>query len=548
MTNRIIAGHFRELADLMELMEENPFKIRSYRNAYQKLRNYEGEVLSLSQEELEGIPGIGKAISAKIIELKESGTFAALERMRDLVPEGVAEMLKVKGLGPGRIGKLWRGLQIQSPGELLYACEENRLLELKGFGKKSQEDIRNKVQYYLNQRGMFFYSELEEPANRLVAFLQKKFPAVTTEFTGDLRRNVNTLSEIELLTTIGKDDLSSLNNEEMKIQKTGENQIHFLFEDQFPLTLYSILENDWAAEQLLRTGPKAFLNDYLKGPEKYRIQSLDSEKNIFAELNKPFVLPEHRDWIEPDKATGIEKDELVTEEKILGVVHAHSTYSDGAHSLKKMAEATEERGFEYLVITDHSAYASYAGGLSEARVREQWREIDLLNQKLAPFRIMKGIEADILPNGNMDYNAELLNEFEVVIASVHSVLNMDEKRATGRLIRAIENPHTHLLGHPTGRLLLSRPGYPLNVEKITDACAANGMAIELNANPHRLDLDWSWIWNAQEKGIKFSINPDAHSIDGIGDIKHGVRAARKGGMYADSCLNTLGANDFLKAI
>ena len=546
MTNRIIAAHFRELANLMELLEENPFKIRSYRNAYQKLRNFEEDLFEMDQKELEAIPGVGKAISAKIVELKDSGKMATLEKVREKIPEGVVEMLGIKGLGPGRIGKLWKGLEIQSPGELLYACEENRLVDLKGFGKKSQEDIGKKVQYFLSQKGLFFYHDLEEKAAKIVNDLKGALPDEQFDFTGELRRKMNTLRAIELLTTAKKEVLIDLGKEDFKLEKVSGEQLEFSTDEGIPVLMYTCSAADWGSSQIQRTGPKAFIERYLEESAD-SISEFETELQVFESIGKPFIIPEHRDWPSPGKAANLEAEELVREEQIKGVVHAHSTYSDGAHSLEKMAEACKREGFEYLAISDHSAFASYAGGLTEKEVLKQWEEIDHLNKKFTDFRIIKGIEADILPDGNMDYDPELLGGFELVIASIHSVLNMDEKRATDRLIKAIENPHTHMLGHPSGRLLLSRPAYPLQMEKITDACVANGVAIEINANPHRLDLDWSFVFDAQEKGVKFSINPDAHSVEGIGDIRHGVRAARKGGMLSRSCLNTLSADEFLAA-
>jgi len=236
---------------------------------------------------------------------------------------------------------------------------------------------------------------------------------------------------------------------------------------------------------------------------------------------------------------------LIEETDIKGVVHTHSTYSDGLNTLKEMAEYTKAQGFEYLVMSDHSKSAFYANGLQPERVLMQMEEIDALNQQLAPFRIFKGIESDILNDGSLDYPEDILSKFEVIIASVHSNLRMDEAKATQRIIKAVENPHTRILGHPTGRLLLSRQGYPLDHQKVIDACAANGVVIELNASPYRLDLDWSWIPYALEKGVMISINPDAHSKQGIHDIHFGVLSARKGALSAEYCLNAKGVNDFV---
>ncbi len=262
---------------------------------------------------------------------------------------------------------------------------------------------------------------------------------------------------------------------------------------------------------------------------------------MFERAGLPYLAPELRSA--PD-ALSRAIPELLDEEDIRGVVHAHSTYSDGLHALQEMAESARNAGFAYLVITDHSKSAFYANGLSIERVLAQMAEIEALNAAMAPFRIFKGIESDILADGSLDYPEEILAQFEVVIASVHSNLKMDEAKATARIIRAIENPHTRILGHPTGRLLLSRPGYPLDHRAVIDACAANGVAIELNANPYRLDLDWAWIPYAIEKQVWISINPDAHSREGIRDIHFGVLAARKGGLEKSRCLNAMDLESF----
>jgi DNA polymerase (family 10) len=275
-------------------------------------------------------------------------------------------------------------------------------------------------------------------------------------------------------------------------------------------------------------------------------RDLGEESQVFALAKQPFIPAELREepWaLTLNQSKGIPT--LIEETDIKGVVHTHSTYSDGLNTLKEMAEYTKAQGFEYLVMSDHSKSAFYANGLQTERVLLQMEEIDALNQQMAPFRIFKGIESDILNDGSLDYPEDILAKFEVIIASVHSNLRMDEAKATQRIIKAVENPYTRILGHPTGRLLLSRQGYPLDHLKVIDACAANGVAIELNASPYRLDLDWSWIPYALEKGVMISINPDAHSKQGIHDIHFGVLSARKGALSAKYCLNAKGVNDFV---
>ncbi|TVR90038.1 MAG: DNA polymerase/3'-5' exonuclease PolX [Saprospirales bacterium] len=547
MTNQEIATHFRTLANLLELLEENPFKIRSYRNAYNTLRKHDRDLASMKSDEIEKIPGVGKAISSKIGELLETGSLNALEKARKEIPPGVEELLNIKGLGPGKIRKLWRGLEVQSPGELLYACKENRLLKLKGFGQKSQSDIISKVEFHLSQQGKFLYAELIDAAKEVLATFSSEMAGEMVTFTGKLRRIMPVLEEISLLATGTLEDWKKVSLPNAELEQMGDNYIRWTLEEKYPVCLHLCPAAEFGNKQLELTGPEAFTDSPL-WKDKLREQSYSSEKKLFNALGVTYIKPEFRDWESPENALELSETEILSERDILGVVHAHSNYSDGINSLEEMVDAAREKGFKYLAITDHSAYAAYAGGLREKDVLEQWAEIDRLNEKRDSFRVIKGIEADILPNGDMDYGPELLSGFELVIASVHSVLKMDRERATDRLIKAIENPSVHMLGHPTGRLLLSRPGYPLDMPKILDACAQNGVAIEINANPHRLDLDWQWIRPAAERGIKFSINPDAHSTMGIDDIKYGISVAQKGGMLKSECLNTLEAADFLSSL
>lgn len=269
------------------------------------------------------------------------------------------------------------------------------------------------------------------------------------------------------------------------------------------------------------------------------------EAAIFKAKGVHFIPPEHREYPETLKEYEGKSPVLIDVADIKGIVHNHSTYSDGLHTLSDMAAYVKASGYQYFVISDHSKSAGYAGGLSEEKVIMQWREIDQLNKSYNDgFRIFKSIESDILIDGSLDYTDDILKEFDLVIASIHSVLNMDEERATARLIKAVENPFTKILGHPTGRLLLARPGYSVDYKKVLDACAANGVSMELNANPQRLDMDWTWIPYALNKGILISINPDAHSKESIHYVKYGVAAARKGGLIPEMCLNTKTSEEF----
>lgn len=531
MTNKEIAKSFQQLGQLMELHKDNPFKIKSYANAYMKLRKLERPLAEMSAAEISALPGIGAAITAKIEELTTVGKMETLEQWKEKTPSGVVEMLEIGGFGPKKIEAIWKGLEVESIGELLYAVNENRLVELKGFGAKTQEDLKQKLEFYLRNSGHYHYRTLQAPAATLVTALHKL--GGKSELTGAIRRCCVTLTAIEILTTLPATTYRELLDEELKFEG-------------FPVTFYTCQPEEWGSKQFRYTASVEFMAAFMQRFPGIDFKGLATEEEVFAKAGIPVVVPELREteWaLQLAIQNGL--PELVTTSDIRGVVHSHSTYSDGINSLREMALAARDKGFGYLLITDHSQSAFYANGLKEDRVRAQWAEIEALNLELAPFRILKGIESDILNDGSLDYPEEVLQEFDVIIASVHSNLRMDEEKATERLITAIKNPYTHILGHPTGRLLLSRAGYPIDHRAVIDACAEHRVCIEVNANPMRLDLDWSWIPYAMERGVLISINPDAHSVGGIDDIHYGVLAARKGGLTKSGCLNTLEVDEFL---
>jgi DNA polymerase (family 10) len=547
MTNKEIARTFQFLGNIMELHGENPFKIRSYQNAYRQLRALSEPLNTMTDEQIGSIKGVGSAIQKKIRELLETGEMQTLEKYKDQTPEGVQELLTIKGLGPKKLRVIWKELEVESVGELLYAVNENRLLDLKGFGAKTQEDLRQKLEYYLNSQHLYHYAKLEEPAQKILDRLQSLNTGVRIATSGALRRGSNTLEEITLLAVDHPNWMEWLSSAGLKSlnQVEGEEIIGATSED-IPVRILLCKEEEFANRWLETSSSDDFKQALDTASPKWRQEPQTSEAAIFSQAGLPFVPPSLRedswglDWCKTH-----DPETLLQESDIRGVVHAHTTYSDGLHSLREMVEYAQAQGYEYLTITDHSKSAFYANGLQPDRVRQQWEEIDQLQKEYPDFRILKGIESDILMDGSLDYEEELLKGFDVVIASVHAHLRMDEEKATSRLVKAIENPYTHILGHPTGRLLLSRKGYPIDHQRVIDACAANGVAIELNANPYRLDLDWSWIPVALDKGVLISINPDAHSQQGIHDIHFGVISARKGGLTKAQCLNACSASDFL---
>lgn len=533
LNNKQIAGKFDLLAKLMELHDDNPFKIKTYANAYLSLRKLEGNLAEMSKAELASIKGVGSTVADKIKELIETGEMVALKKFREMTPEGVQQMLSIKGLGPKKVKQIWKEMEIETIGELLYACNENRLVSYSGFGPKIQADIIEKLEYFQASQGKFLYAHVHKQAEKCLQIFGAKLPETRIAICGDVRRMMPKVKGIELLSDVELKDFFP----EIESMECVNDQWCFM---GIPVFIY-VVETNRFDQELFRLNCSesfyaAFSNEEL---------SAGDDQMIFKNKGLPFIPAEFREHTDALSKNESYIQNLIEVEDIQGIVHNHSTYSDGLHTLKEMADYVRDSGFKYFVISDHSKSAGYASGLNEESVLMQWNEIENLNNQYADgFKIYKGIESDILTDGSLDYSDDILAGFDLVIASVHSGLNMDEEKATRRLITAIENPYTRILGHPTGRLLLARRGYLVDYKKVIDACAANNVFIELNANPQRLDLDWTWIPYALEKYVKVAINPDAHSKESIHYIKYGVAVARKGGLTKDMCLNTLNKEAF----
>jgi DNA polymerase (family 10) len=543
MENKPIARKLRLLSQLMELHEVNPFKIKSIANAAFNVDKLPYPVANKSFEELEKISGIGKSVAAKIIELVQTGSMTELEEILAATPEGVVEMMAIKGIGAKKVATIWHEMGIETVGELFYACNENRLIEAKGFGLKTQDDIRKSIEFKMASSGKFLYAQVEPEADKVMDKLKDVFINTLMDFAGEYRRLCEIINELVVIVGSRDQDIAFqslvhsdiLNN--IQVNKeiiTGETDnglkviIHVVEKRFFFKTLFIQTGNDEHVQIVLERG-----GDDADQPE--------SEELIYQKAGLAFIKPELREgntFIE--RAGKNELPQLISYNDLKGTLHNHSTWSDGVNTIEEMAiYCRDELKLEYLGMCDHSKSAFYAKGLSIERVLQQQEEIDHLNKKLDGFHIFKGIESDILNDGSLDYPDEILKKFDFVVASVHTNLKMSEEKATERLIKAIENPYTTILGHPTGRLLLSRNGYTFDYKKVIDACAANNVIIEINANPLRLDLDWRWHQYALEKGVWLSINPDAHRNEGFLDMHYGVIVARKGGLYKERCLNAL---------
>jgi len=543
MENKTIARSLRLLSQLMELHNENSFKIKSVANAAFKVDKLPYAIQSKTIEEIEKIDGLGKSMSAKVWELLQTGTMADLESILANTPEGVVEMLGIKGIGPKKIVVIWKDLGIENVGELYYACNENRLIEAKGFGLKTQEEIKKVIEFKMAAQGKFLYAQAEGLATNLAAelllWLSNIEASPSLAIAGDYRRFCEIIEELDFVIgtdnpTLIAENLSEFSGLDFEKQTDSFFIAHSPFGLKIRLHLFA--KADYALNLFKLTGNAAHVEEVLKlagsGP-------FTSETDIYQQAGLSFIEPELREGLnEIELAKVNQLPELITYKDLKGSLHNHSTWSDGVHTLEQMAlYCKDELGLEYLGMCDHSKSAFYANGLNEQRIYAQHKEIDALNEKLAPFKIFKGIESDILNDGSLDYSDDILKTFDFVVASVHSNLRMDEEKATARLIKAVENPYTTILGHPTGRLLLSRKGYPIDYAKVIDACAANNVVIEINANPLRLDLDWRWHRYALEKGVLLSINPDAHRMEGFRDMHYGVYIGRKGGLQTKQCLN-----------
>jgi len=559
-----VIENLTEIATLLDLKGENPFKSRSYSNAARALETAPEDLPSLIESgRLESLKGIGESISKKVRELAETGRLAYLEDLRKSFPEGLLEMLRIPNLGPKRVKALYDKLGLKSIAELEYACHENRLLTLPGFGVKSQENILKGIEFVKKASNQFLYNVALEEAQPLVDALRASPAVAQASVAGSLRRRKEVVKDIDLVAGSDRPE------EVMEIFCSQPSVEEVL--EKGPTKSNVRLRRGISVD--LRVVPAVtypFLLHHLTGSKNHNIAmraraqkmgfkmsewglfgsdgaslACADEKAIFAALGLDEIPPELReDMGEIDAAESHALPRLLADSDIRGAVHVHTAYSDGICTVDEMVSAAERMGFAYIAFCDHSQSAPYAGGLKEADLEKQWKEIDAVQAKHPRIRIFKGIESDILTDGSLDYPDRILRRFDMVVASIHSRFNLSEEEMTARTVKAIENPHTTMIGHPTGRLLLGREAFPINVERVLEAAARCGVAIELNANPQRLDLDWRHLKRAKELGVPISINPDAHSVAGLGDVRYGVGIARKGWLEAGDVLNARDAASF----
>ncbi|WP_217604691.1 DNA polymerase/3'-5' exonuclease PolX [Chitinophaga sp. GbtcB8] len=542
MDNYTIADNFSLLSKLMDIHGEDSFKAKSFASASFTIEKLPGQLKETAPEDIARIKGIGSSTNKAIQEMLQTGQLSLLENFIVKTPPGILEMLKIKGLGPKKIATIWKELEVETLGELLYACDENRLTLLKGFGQKTQDNVKQSIEFYFSNRDRSLYAEIAVMAQELEKRLQQMLAPALVSLTGQVRRTEIIIDEVELVVSAApaviEQQLSAIPDFTL-VETTDHSQL-WQHEQRVKMRIYSCLPEDFAKTLFITTADAAFLEHFDAGGQAAALlNGATSEAAIFEKAGLDVIEPCMRNGgLALDLAKRKQLPTLISPEDIKGIIHSHSQWSDGVNTLEEMATAAKAKGLEYLVISDHSRSAFYANGLSIERIQAQQQQIDELNKTLAPFRIFKSVEADILYDGSLDYPDEILATFDLVIASVHSILKMTEEKAMARLLKAIENPYTTILGHMTGRLLLSRNGYPVDHQKIIDACAANNVVIELNAHPRRLDMDWQWLPYALEKNVLISIDPDAHSIEGYKDIYYGTLAARKGGLTKEKNLSS----------
>ncbi len=570
MDRKEIARILNEIATLMELKGENRYRCLAYSNAARIIDGLEEDPAALAKQgRLSEIKGIGKRLSENITELVNTGRMTLHEELKSSLPEGLVEILKIPGMGAKKVRAVYDTLGISTVGELEYACNENRLVELPGFGPKSQQKILDGIATLKKYRTRFLISDALDRSKLIVEALSECDSVKRCSLAGSIRRRKETVKDVDIVAAtddnravmdvftglpgiaeiVAKGDTKS----SVKLESGINVDLRTVSGNQYPYALHhftgSAEHNTAMRGRARRMGLK--MNEYglFRGDELVRCED---EEEIFRALNLAYIPPEMREnQGEIEAAVSDSIPHLVTDEDVRGVIHVHSLYSDGSATIRELAKACARLGYSYLGMCDHSRTAAYAGGLDVESVRRQGVEIEELNAELNDgpdyrgFRVLRGIESDILPDGSLDYDDSVLDTFDFVIASVHSRFNMTEVEMTDRVIKAMRNTHVSILGHPTGRLLLAREAYPINMQAVAQAASELGVAIELNASPHRLDIDWRECRYAKSLGVKISINPDAHHLSQISDISFGVGAARKGWLEPKDILNAMPVEGFL---
>jgi DNA polymerase (family 10) len=557
MDKKAVAATLEEIALLAELAGENPFKVRAYETGAQAVLTFPGDLAeAVRRGQLAQIKGIGKSLAAVIAELTEKDEARVLQELREKVPAGLLELLQVPGLGPKKAKILYEQLQIAGLGELEYAIRENRLLGLPGFGAKTQEKLRAGLERVRRYAGLFRLGDLLPVGRELVAQIRKQPGVLRAEVSGGVRRGLEVGDSIVLTAAMSESEHAFPVFKDFLPEARGNPDQPGSLEATLPQGIRIILTlatpENFGAAWLVGTGSA----DHLEGMQaraaaaglqltprglfsQDRLLPSREEEDIYRALDLPFIPPELREGLgELEAAAQGRLPRLIEFGDVRGCFHVHSYYSDGVNSPAELLAAAQGRSWEYLGLSDHSQSAYYAGGLKPPDLERQKTELEALHREHPDFKVFWGIESDILGDGSLDYPDEVLRDFDFLIASVHSQFRMPREDMTQRILTAMANPCCTMLGHISGRLLLAREPYELDMEAVLEFAGKHRVMVELNSSPYRLDLDWRWLRHAKDLGVMISLNPDAHSLDGLDDVAYGVTTARKGWLEPRDVLNS----------
>jgi DNA polymerase (family X) len=563
-----VSEMLEEIGTLLEIKGENTFKCRAYHNASRTIAGLNDDIAKIvASGGLRDVKGIGEALAEKITEYVTTGRLPYYDELKASVPPGVMEMMRIPGVGPKKVKLLSEQMKIRSVDELEKACKEGRLADVEGFGKKTQENILAGIEQLHKNSSKFLFSVAEAAAKKILARIRDEKGVISAEIGGSLRRKREVIGDIDILVSAKKSDARRIldtftsHDSVERIIGVGETKASVVLDVGINCDLRVVEPSEYPFALLYFTGNKEHnvrlramarterltLNEYgfsaigsdeTRGKAKKEVRAA-SEADIYKHFGLPYIPPELReDMGEFEAASAHKLPQLIEEADIRGTFHCHTNYSDGENTVTEMAEGARALGWEYLGLADHSKVAAYANGLDETRVRKQQKEIDKVNQNYTGFRILKGIEVDILANGDLDFSDAVLSTFDYVVASVHSGFKMTEAEMTKRILKAVRNKFVTIIGHLTGRLLLMRQGYAVNQQDIIKAAADSETILEINSHPTRLDLDWRLCRYAKEQGVVFAIDPDAHVVDGLRDVRYGVGIARKGWLEKTDVLNT----------
>lgn len=566
--NSDIADVFDRIADYLEIDGENPFKIRAYRNASRMIRGLGPELKDMlaSGENLTELPGIGKELAAKIVEILETGTAQALEKLKQKVPAGVIEMLQIPNLGPKRVSALYHELKVETLPELKKAAEAGRIHSLPGFGAKTEQHIREALETLARRPVRVSIAAAGPPVERMVGYLQKVPGVSAVVVAGSFRRCRETVGDIDILVTAGEDspvmERFAGFEEAQQVLARGETKASLVLRSGLQVDLRRVAPESLGAALQYFTGSQAHniavrglgrqrglkINEYgvFEGEKKI---AGDTEESVYRALGLAWIPPELReDRGEIDAAREGRLPELIEAADIQGELHSHTTATDGHNSLEEMAREAQRRGLKYLAVTDHSRYLKMVDGLDERRLRAQVEDIDRLNAKLKGIRLLKGIEVEILEDGGLDLPDSVLKELDIVIGSIHNRFRLPLRQQTDRILRAMDQRFFSILGHPSGRLINEREPYAVDMAAVIQKASERGCFLELNANPQRLDLTDIFCQMAREAGVLVAINTDAHSVADFDQIAYGVGQARRGWLEKRDVLNTRPLKELTKLL